>query len=369
MKSMATQITASVIQRAPVKRRLGVGGWLKINLFSTWYNTLLTFLSLWLIYHTVSSLLRWGIWNAAFGTTPESCKQVDGACWSFIADMWPLFMVGTYPFAERWRPLVAFLGIALLLVLSFFPVVRRWRGFYLLWAFASLGVFLLIRGYETVGLQPVETSLWGGLMLTIILTVGGIVVAFPLGILLALGRRSKKMPIIRAFSTAYIELIRGVPLITILFMASVMLPLFFPAGTNIDKLLRAQVGIILFQAAYLAEIIRGGLQGLSKGQEEAAMALGLNYWQMMMLIILPQALRIVIPPLVNQFISLLKDTSLVTIIGLFDLLGVATMATANPAWVGKIIEAYVFIGAIYWLLCFAMSRYSRRLEIRFHVDR
>jgi general L-amino acid transport system permease protein len=213
----------------------------------------------------------------------------------------------------------------------------------------------------------VDSANWGGLMLSLILGTIGIVVSFPIGIVLALGRRSTKMPIIKALCVVYIEVIRGVPLITVLFMSSVVLPLFFPEGFNLDKVLRAQLGIIFFSAAYLAEVVRGGLQAIPRGQEEAAHAVGLSYWQTMGFIVLPQALRIMIPALVSGAIGLFKDTSLVSIIGLIDFLSIASLATANPEWIGRNIEAYVFIAAVYWLFCFNMSRYSMRLEARLKV--
>lgn len=365
MSEQTSQSFKSVDSMSPPALEVGVLGWLRQNLFNSWFNSALTVVSAWGIGYFVLSLLNWGVIKAAFGTTPESCKAVDGACWSFIADMWPLFILGTYPFDLRWRVYLAFTLIIVLGLLSLFRQVRQWKWFYLIWALAALAALLLIRGLDILNLDLVDTTMWGGLMLTLILSVAGILFSFPIGVLLALGRRSRTMPIIRALSVGYIELIRGVPLITVLFMSSVMLPLFFPSGFDLDKVLRAQIGIILFASAYVAEVVRGGLQALPKGQEEAAMAVGLKYWQVMMFIVLPQALRIVIPPLVSTFISLLKDTSLVAIIGLFDLLGIVAFTTANPQWLGKIIEAYVFIGAIYWVICFSISRYSINLERRF----
>lgn len=341
--------------------------WLRENLFNSWLNTFLTLVSLWIIWSLASGLFSWGFFHAVFfGTDPESCRTTEGACWPVINDTLGLFMVGTYPFEDRVRP---FLALLILLSAPLSAWVPRWRSlrqvqFY--WFLAPFTAFLIVRGGEGWPLLPsVETDLWGGLLLTLMLTIGGIIGAFPLGLTLALGRRSS-MPIIRALSIIYIEVIRGVPLVTILFMASVMLPLFLPQGVNFDKLIRAQIGIILFTAAYLAETVRGGLQALPRGQEEAAKAVGLSYWQTMGLIILPQALRIVIPTLVGQFIALLKDTSLVVIIGLYDLLGVTSLVTANPKWLGKISETYIFVGLIYWILCFSMSQIARKLELRFN---
>jgi general L-amino acid transport system permease protein len=215
------------------------------------------------------------------------------------------------------------------------------------------------------GLSVVETHQWGGLMLTLVLALVGMVLSLPLGILLALGRRSQ-MPVVRAACVTYIELWRGVPLITVLFMASVMLPLFLPEGATLDKLLRAMIGIVLFQASYMAEVVRGGLQAIPKGQYEAAEALGLGYWQGIGLIILPQALKLVIPGIVNTFIALFKDTTLVLIIGLFDLLGIVQQAFADPNWLGYSVEGYLFAGLIYWAFCFSISRYSQALERELH---
>jgi len=364
MRTAISGARSQAIEVGSLKLGRVVIGWLKRNLFSTWYNSILTVIALWILYKAVSVVLDWGIVNAAFGTTRESCDAVQGACWSFLIKNRALFLVGTYPFDERWRPFTAFLILAGMALASISRDLRAKRWFQGLW-FASPVVFMiLIRGADFLGLKPVESSLWGGIMLTLILAVGGIGISFPIGLLLALGRRSK-MPIIRALSVAYIELIRGVPLITILFMASVLLPLFFPSGFEMDKVLRALIGIILFSAAYVAEVVRGGLQAIPRGQEEAAAAVGLNYWQMMTFIILPQALRIMIPPLVSTFIALFKDTTLVTIIGLIELLGIATLATNNPEWIGKRIEGYVLIAGTFWVFCFGMSRYSVRLEERF----
>ncbi|MBI4082455.1 MAG: amino acid ABC transporter permease [Candidatus Lambdaproteobacteria bacterium] len=350
---------------APPRREIGVWGWARRNLFRTWYDTLLTLCFGWLFYRIVAGLIGWGIVQAGFGTTPKACAGSQGACWAFIGDLWPLFFVGAYPHDARWRPALALL---LVVALGLLTLWRRTRTRWLLacWLLAPLPILALIGGSATLGLAAVDSGLWGGLMLTLLLAVVGIVFGFPLGVVLALGRRSR-LPVIRALSVGYIELIRGVPLITVLFMASIMLPLFFPSGFNPDKVLRAMIGITLFYAAYMAEVVRGGLQGLARGQEEAAAALGLTYWQTTAFIVLPQALRIVIPPMVGTFIALLKDTSLVAIVGLFDLLGIARTATANPNWLGRIVEAYVFAGIIYWVLCFSMSQASRRLELRFQT--
>lgn len=345
-------------------------GWLyriKQNFLSPWYNTLLTLFACLLIYAIVAPLYTWGIKNASFGATPESCEGIQGACWGVIRDMWPVFMVGTYPSDQRWRALAALLLIVILVIASLFRRLRQKKLIYLLWALSPIVIFFLIRGGSVSGLPYVESSRWGGLMLTVMLSAVGMTCAFPISLLLALGRRSR-MLVVKAFCVAYIELIRGVPLISILFMASVVLPLFFPSEMEFDKVLRAQIGITMFFSAYLAENIRGGLQGIPRGQEEAAAALGLSYWQRMGLIMLPQALRIVIPPMVNSFIGIMKDTSLVGIIGLVDLLQAAFAVTANPRWLGRIEEAYIFVALFYWILCYSLSRYSRHLEEKFQVD-
>ena len=343
--------------------------WLHQNLFSTWYNVLLTIGALALVWWALDGLLTWGVFQATLGLGlpqaqwPQSCKVHSGACWTFIREMWALFMVGVYPAEGRWRPLVALLLVVAAGLAAFWRPVRQHPAYPWAWAVSALVALLLVRGLADPWLPVVDTRRWGGLMLTLILTVFSAAVALPLGVVLALGRRSH-MPAIRALCVAYIELIRGVPLITVLFMASVMMPLFFPSGFNLDNVLRAQIGITLFSAAYLAEVVRGGLQGVPHGQEEAARALGLGTWPTLRHVVLPQALRIVIPSLTNILIALLKNTSLVYIVGLYDLLGMAQQAIANPRWLGRLIEAYVFIGSVYLVLCLALSRVSQHLERR-----
>ena len=270
-----------------------------------------------------------------------------------------MILFGTYPHAEQWRPLLA---TALLVASIVWTAARRLAGLQIvgLWVFTIGAVATLMWG-GFLGLAFVENTRWGGLPLTLILSTFGIAFAFPIGILLALGRRSR-MPAIKAMCVAYIELIRGVPLISLLFMSSVMLPLFLPEGFAIDKLLRAQLAIIFFAAAYIAEIVRGGLQAIPKGQYEGAESIGLSYWQQTGKIVLPQALKVVIPPLVSTFIALFKDTSLVVIIGIFDLTQAAKAALSDPAWTGFGVEAYLFIGLIYFIFCYSISRYSRSLE-------
>lgn len=343
--------------------------WLHKNLFNTWYNTLLSLLVLWLAWVTLPPLLRWAFLDAVWTIAPvkrESCVGATGACWAFIRDLWSLFIVGTYPYEERWRAYSALILVSVLWGLIFVPRARASRIYWIALFAAPVPVLVLVHGGIGIfSLEKVSTNLWGGLLVTVMLCIG-VALFSPLGVLLALGRRSN-MPMVRALCVMYIELIRGVPLITVLFMASALFPLFFPTGFEPDRLTRALIGLILFSAAYFAEVIRGGLQAIPHGQEEAAAAMGFSYWQTTGLIILPQTLRIVIPPLINTFIGLFKDTSLVTVIGMFDLLAIAALSTANPSWFGKIIEAYVFIALIYWSIFHTMGRYSSYLERRFQT--
>jgi len=342
---------------------VGALGWLRQNLFSSPANTAMTLLGVYLLYLFIPPLLRWALFDASFaGNTAADCTG-SGACWVYIKVRFGQFMYGFYPEAERWR--VNLVGI-LLIVLAAPLFFERFKhkgllGGFILMVFPFIAFFLFYGG--VLGLRVVETRLWGGLMLTLVLASVGIVAALPLGVVLALGRRST-MPIVKSLSIAYIELWRGVPLITVLFMASVMLPLFLPEGTNFDKLLRAMIGIVMFQSAYMAEVVRGGLQAIPKGQYEAAEALGLSYWKSMGLVILPQALKLVIPGIVNTFIALFKDTTLVLIVGLLDLLALVHAANSDTAWLGHAVEGYVFAAGIYWIFCFGMSRYSQALEQR-----
>ena len=342
-------------------------GWARKNLFNTIPNSLLSLLCLWVVWETVLPLIHWGFFNAVWsGGDPNVCRAADGACWTLIGEKYRFILFGLYPFGEQWRPFAAVLLFVATVVVSAQP--RFWRPWLLaLWLAMLVACGVLMWG-GIFGLTFVENGRWGGLPLTLILSVVGIVASFPLAILLALGRRSD-MPAIRAVCVGFIELVRGVPLISVLFMASVMFPLFLPEGVSIDKLLRAQVGIILFTAAYLAEAVRGGLQAVPRGQYEAADALGLGYWKKMGLIILPQALKVSIPPIVNQFISMFKDTSLVIIIGLFDLLSTTKAALADPLWRPFYVEGYIFAGLIFWTFCFFMSRYSQFIERRLETGR
>jgi general L-amino acid transport system permease protein len=300
--------------------------------------------------------------NAVWQTDdPKVCHAMrgEGACWAFVAERYRFKLFGVYPYEAHWRPAFAIFVLVGLWVVS--AIRRFWNwSLGLIWA-AGLTVIGVLMWGGVFGMTYVETERWGGLILTLLLFTFGVAFAFPLAILLALARRSD-MPAIKALAVTFIELIRGVPLISLLFMASVMLPLFLPTGVTIDKLLRAQIALILFASAYLAEVIRGGLQAIPKGQYEAADALGLPYWNKTFLIVLPQALRISIPPLVNSFIGFFKDTSLVLIIGLFDLLSTIKISLTEPAWIGFGVEAYLFASVIYFAFCYAMSRYSQNLE-------
>jgi general L-amino acid transport system permease protein len=284
---------------------------------------------------------------------------VDGACWSVVTSNIRFVLFGFYPYAQQWRPGLAIVLLVGLLLISQY---RRFWGKALgySWIVGLVVMGLLLKG-GVFGLTSVESSQWGGLPLTLLLSVFGLTAAYPLGIMLALGRRSK-MPAIKTLCVVYIELIRGVPLISLLFMSSVVFPLFLPEGVTINSILRAQVAIILFTAAYIAEVVRGGLQGMHKGQYEAAESLGLNYFQTMRLIILPQALKIVIPPSVSILISAFKDTSLVVIIALYDLLKTTQSALQDPRWSGFSAEAYIFVAIIYFICCFYLSNFSRKLE-------
>ncbi len=342
--------------------------WLRENLFSSWRNTIVTVISVAIIWMVVSAFLNWALFTAVFtGSDGSACnKPGAGACWPFITHKFGLFMYGRYPEPERWRINLTYILALAGLVPLMIPRVpgKLWLTLYLLIVFPIVG-FILVSG-GLFGLSHIPTASWGGLFLTLVVAIVGIAASFPIGILLALGRRSN-LPIVRWVTIGFIEFVRGVPLVTVLFMASVMLPLFLPPGVSFDKLLRALIGVALFSAAYLAEVIRGGLQAIPRGQFEAADALGLSYWQKMGFIVLPQALKLVIPGIVNSFIALFKDTSLVLIIGLFDLLGIVQQSvTADSKWFSPQTAAtgYFFAGVIFWIFCFGMSRYSNFLEHR-----
>lgn len=356
-----TTHTPSAPEARPPTLSVGPVAWLRTNLFSSWLNSILTLVGFYIAGYLLWKLVPWAIFNAVWSGTPADCAAVqgEGACWAIVKEKHRFTLFGRYTYEEQWRPLIAVLLFVAMMAVSF---VRRFWTRWLAYAWlATLVIFGVLMWGGIFGLPFVSQELWGGLPLTLVLAVVGIVCAFPLGVVLALGRRSR-LPAIRAVCVAYIELIRGVPLITVLFMASVMIPLFLPGGVSVDKLLRAQIGIVLFTAAYLAEAIRGGLQAIPKGQFEAADALGMGYWLQTRKIILPQALRLVIPPLVNSAISTFKDTSLVIVIGLFDLLTAGKLAFNDPPWRSFYVELYLFMALIYFAFCFSMSKFSRAVE-------
>ncbi|MBX6744471.1 MAG: amino acid ABC transporter permease [Acetobacteraceae bacterium] len=361
---------ASAPRRPPITA-IGPLAWIRANLFSSWLSTAVTLVLLYLVIRWIMGFVEWGIINAVWSVPnnqTQACRDLKGtgACWAVITEKHRFILFGTYPYEEQWRPLASILIFIGLFVVS--AMRRFWRKeLALIWIAALTAIGVLMWG-GVFGMPYVPQERWGGLVITLILATFGIAFAFPLSILVALGRRSS-LPAIKALCVLYVELIRGVPLISLLFMASVMFPLFLPEGMNIDKLLRAQIAIILFAGAYLAEVVRGGLQALPKGQYEAADALGLSYWQKTGLIVLPQALRLVIPPLVNTFIGFFKDTSLVLIIGIFDLLTAGKTAIIEPAWQGFGVEVYLTVGAIYFVFCFAMSKYSQNLEAELNRHR
>ncbi len=338
---------------------VGVIGWVKTNLFNGWFNSLLTLVTLFFLWKTVPPFVSWALIDSNWISTSEQCRESAGACWSIIPANFRFITFGFYPHDQQWRP---FIAMILLVSLLFYSQNRNHWKKSLAWAWLAglILMGLLMRG-GLFGLAAVESSQWGGLPLTLLLSVFGLTAAYPLGIVLALGRQSK-MPVVKSMCVIYIELIRGVPLISLLFMSSVVFPLFLPEGVTVNKILRAQVAIILFTAAYIAEVVRGGLQGMDAGQYEAADSLGLNYYQTMRLVILPQALKIVIPPSVSILISAFKDTSLVVIIALYDILKTTQSTLSDPKWMAYSAEAYIYIAFIYFVCCFFMSNYSRRLE-------
>jgi general L-amino acid transport system permease protein len=363
-------------QRAEMEGRIGkmpgtpgqALDWLRRNLFSSPWNTLLTLLVLALVWAAVPPFLDWAVFDATVAGDSKAACIGDGACWTFIKLRLHTFMWGHYPDQELWR-----LGVAAVLLVVFaVPVMRdsvRHRGIFvvlLLTVFPLIASILLVG--DVPGLPYVDTSLWGGLMLDVIISFVTVAGALPLGILLALGRRSE-LPVIKYLSVGFIELWRGVPLLTVLFMSAVMVPLFLPNGVSVDRLVRALIALVLFNAAYMAETVRGGLQGVTLGQEEAAYAVGLRWWQVQAFVVLPQALRYVVPGLVNNIVDLFKDTTLVSIIGLFDLLGAVSQALKDPAWLGFAKEGYVFAMVVFFVCCFAMSSYGRSFERRLNRHR
>jgi len=361
MNSQSVDISGSpkLDEMKPPIVNVGIIGWARTNLFNGVFNSILTLVVLFILWKTVPGLIQWAFIDSLWFGDNAACRGSDGACWSIITSNIRFMVFGFYPYDLQWRPLLA---MGILFFLIFYSRNRKhWNkilGYGWIVGLAAMG--LLMRG-GLLGLTPVDSGKWGGIPLTLLLAVFGLTVAYPLGVVLALGRQSK-LPVIKWFCVVYIEMIRGVPLISLLFMSSVVFPLFLPEGVTIDKILRAQMAFILFTAAYIAEVVRGGLQGMSRGQYEAAESMGLNYYLTMRLVILPQALKIVIPPSVSILIGAFKDTSLVAIIGLWDVLKTTNSVLVNPDWMGFSSEAYLFLAILYFCGCFTMSNYSRKLE-------
>jgi general L-amino acid transport system permease protein len=363
---------ATIAAKPPPAAMRGALGWLRENLLSTKFNIAMTILIVlllaWVIPDLVKFLLLDAVWS---GADRDACREIVqhreiGACWPFVFERWPYFIYGSYPISERWRVDVFFVMLAIgVLWLLWLGAPRRDLGSVYFFVVLPVTSFVLLTGWGTIGLPPVDTVLWGGMLVTIVVASVGIVCSLPLGILLALGRRSA-MPAVRLFSVIFIEFVRGVPLVTVLFMASVMLPLFVPEELSPDKLVRALVGIALFASAYMAEVVRAGLQAIPKGQFDGAMAVGLSYWLMMRLIILPQALKITIPNIVNTYIGLFKDTTLVFIVGIFDFLRTVEVARIDPKWAAPVTSTtgYAVAAMFYLVFCYAMSRYARAMEVR-----
>jgi len=338
------------------------------NINSNWFNSILSLLIIFVLIQNIPPLLNWLFFDADFvGETKEECTS-SGACWIFVKIWFPRFIYGLYPNAEIWRINLSFLMLLALVISGFFvpPKIKKYIIIFLLFIFPFIAINLISGG--NFGLEWVETTAWGGLSLTFIISIFALLFCFPVGMFLALGRRSTA-PVIRYSSIGFIEFWRGVPLITVLFMASVMMPMFLPDGTYMDKLVRVIIAITLFEAAYMAEVIRGGLQALPRGQYDAGKSLGMGYWKMHLLVILPQALKLVIPGIANTFLALVKDTPLILVVGLLELVGMIDMAKTNPDWLGFATEGYVFAGVVFWIICYSMSRYSQRLEIKYKTDR
>jgi general L-amino acid transport system permease protein len=369
-----TRATPIAARPAPMTNR-GVVGWLRANFFSNPLNTALTVLGLIVLAWLVPPVLRFMIFDAVWsGVDREDClvsakRPEVGACWAFVHERLAYFVYGSYPIPERWRVDVFFAMLAAGVVwLLWLDAPRRDLGAAYFFLVLPVASFAFLNGMPAIGLAAVDTVLWGGLLVTIVVAAVGIVVSLPIGILLALGRRSR-MPAVRLASVLFIEFVRGVPLITVLFMASVMLPLFVSEAYTPDKLLRALIGVALFSSAYMAEVVRAGLQAIPRGQYEAAMALGLGYWRRMSFIILPQALTVTIPNIVNSYIALFKDTTLVFIVGIFDFLRVIEVSRIDPKWATPVTSStgYAFAAMFYFVFCYAMSRYATSMEARLAV--
>jgi len=359
--------------REPPASSVGVRGWMVQNLFSSPLNVFLTLTGIVFLWFSVPPIMNWLVFEATFvGEDRAACEGASGACWVFVKVRFNQFMYGFYPVEEQWRINLTFAILLVCMLPLLFWDSKLFRGFkykrelalFLLFIFPFFAGIMFAGGF--FGLPVVETRDWGGLFLTLIIATTGIVASLPIGVLLALGRRSN-MPVIKILCIGFIELVRAVPLITVLFMASIMIPLFLPEGVNFNKLVRALIAVALFSAAYSAETIRGGLQSIPKGQYEAAASMGLGYWRMMGLIVMPQALKAVIPGIVSGFIGLFKDTTLVLIIGLFDLLNIVKAASQDPKWFGLAVEGYAFTAMLFFVFCFGMSQYSIWLERKLHT--
>jgi general L-amino acid transport system permease protein len=369
---MAFVRRATIAPRPPPAAMTGTMGWLRANLLSTPFNIALTVLIVLLLAWAIPEIVRFLVIDAVWsGGDRDAClwtvqHREIGACWPFVWERLPYFIYGSYPIPQRWRVDVFFLmltvGVAWLLWLK---APRRDLGAIYFFIVLPIVSYILLTGWSVIGLEPVDTVLWGGVLVTIVVASVGIVFSLPLGIVLALGRRSR-MPVVRTLSVVFIEFVRGVPLITVLFMAGVMLPLFVPEQYSPDKLVRALVGIAIFASAYMAEVVRAGLQAIPRGQYEGAMAVGLGYGQMTRLVILPQALTVTIPNIVNTYIGLFKDTTLVFIVGIFDLLRTIEVARIDPKWATPVTSTtgYAVAAIFYVVFCYGMSRYARAMEAR-----
>ena len=338
------------------------------NLNSSNFNAILSLIVIFVIIKYIPSLLNWVFFDANFiGSAKEDCTG-DGACWIFVKVWFNRFMYGMYPDTEQWRINISFLTL-FTSIGAIFVLPQKFKKYiilFLLFIFPLIALNLISGGI--FGLKLIRTGSWGGLSLTFIVSAFALIFCFPIGVFLALGRRSD-LPAIKYSSIGFIELWRGVPLITVLFMSAVMFPMFLPDGTYMDKLMRVIIAITLFEAAYMAEVVRGGLQALSRGQYDAAKSLGMGYWRMHFLIIMPQALKLVIPGIANTFLALVKDTPLIFVVGLLELAGMIGLAKTNPEWLGMATEGYVFAAFVFWIICFSMSRYSQNLEKKLSTER
>lgn len=361
----ASEMTAPRLP--PTRVAPGIWSWVRVGFFSSTGSSILTLVIAAVLIVTLPPIIRWAFLHSIWLTDdPTICREASGACWAVIAEKHRVMLFGTYPYEQQWRGVLV---VALMVALILASTVRRWWTPKLLMAWvAGLVIALALQFGGFAGLEFVPTRMWGGLPLTMFIFIGTIAGGMPLAVLLALGRQSD-MPIIQKLSAGYIETIRGIPLVNILFMAALMFPLFMPEGVNFDKLLRAQVGMIMFFAAYTAESVRGGLQAIPRGQYEAADSLGVSYWDRTFKIVLPQALRIVIPPIVNDVIRAFKNTSVLVIIGVLDLLGGTMAALEDPEWTRYYVEAYLFIALLYFVFCFSMSQYSQKLEAELKTGR